>query len=123
MGGDRWDVVSVPPSSRELVDRTGALTLATTDPGTMTVYVSDALDGSLLERVMVHEMGHCALWSLGLADELHRMVYPSHWVEAEEWVCNLIADYGAEILEKARGVLGEMALYEVPREIERIIYA
>lgn len=123
MGGDWWDVVRVPPSSPALIDRSGAVTLATTDPGSMTVYVSDALSGRLLERVMVHEMGHCALWSLGLADSLHRMVYPFMWVEAEEWACNLLADYGEEVLDKSRAVLGDMALYEVPRRLEKIAYA
>ena len=35
--------------------------------------------------------------SFGLIEELHRLVKPEYWIEAEEWVCNLLADY-AEVV-------------------------
>ena len=67
----------------------------------MTVYFSSALHGEALKRVLTHEVCHCAMMSYNLIEDIHRMVLPTYWVEAEEWVCNLIADYGASILERA----------------------
>lgn len=107
--------------SELLYDRTGALTVATTDPKTMTVYLSEELEGSFLNRVLIHEIGHCVLFSFGLLDDIHRFVKKEYWIEAEEWVCNFIADYGREIYSIAFSVLGEDAIHIVPYELERAI--
>lgn len=104
-----------------LVDRTGMLTVATTDPSTLTIYISNAIHGSFLTRVVIHELGHCAIYSFNLLDDIHRMVYPDMWIEAEEWVCNFIADYGMSIYEAAYDILGPNAVSVVPLEIERLI--
>lgn len=122
MNGYEWRVCFVDPRDPMLVDRTGNLTVATTDPSTLTVYLSDDLEGGFLKRVLVHELGHCALFSFDLLGDIHRMVMPSMWVEAEEWVCNFIADYGLRIFETASAVLGDNNLLRVvPREIERLV--
>lgn len=34
------------------------------------------------------------MFSFDLLRDIHRMVHPEYWLEAEEWVCNFIADYG-----------------------------
>lgn len=94
MNGYFWTVKIVSPDSPMLVDRTGSLTLATTDPSTRTVYLSSSLQGDILRRVFTHELGHCAMFSFDLLRDIHRMVHPEYWLEAEEWVCNFIADYG-----------------------------
>ena len=121
MGDLLWRVCRCLPDDPILVDRTGRLTLATTDPETLTVYLSGELTGEELNRVLVHEMGHCALYSFDLLEAIHRMTHPAYWVEAEEWVCNFIADYGMQIFSAARHVLGEAALNIAPREVERLI--
>ena len=59
-----------------------------------------------LERVLLHELGHATMVSYGMLPELHRMVRPAYWTEAEEWICNLLADYGAMIFRKASDQLG-----------------
>lgn len=114
MGGDVWRVSFVDHESRLLIDRTGHLRVATTDPETNTVYLSKELSGDMLVRVLIHEMGHCAMVSYGLMNELHRLVKPWKRVEAEEWVCNFLADYGMRIFERARRVLGAEAINVVP---------
>jgi len=121
MGDDVWSFYYVHPSDPILIDRTGGYTVAVTDPETMAVYVADTVAPPFLYRVVLHEMGHCAMYSYGLVDELHSMCRPSRWVDAEEWVCNFIADYGARIFASAYSVLGDMALYAVPSEIERLV--
>ena len=104
-----------------LVDRIGTLTVATTDPSTLTIYISNAIHGSFLTRVVIHELGHCAIYSFNLLDDIHRMVYPDMWVEAEEWVCNFIADYGLAIFNSAYDILGNTSLNDLSYEIERLI--
>lgn len=114
LNGDIWHVMFVDRYSDYLIDRTGSRCLATTDTDSMTVYLSNDLSGNLLMRVLVHEIGHAALHSYGLDDELHRIVKPDMWIEAEEWVCNLIADYGARIMEAASGILANKKAIAIP---------
>lgn len=101
MGADRWRVRPVAPGDPMLVDGEGRATLAATDPETMTVYVSTALSGDMLHRVLAHELTHCAMVSYGLVLDVRRMVRPDHWREAEEWAANLVADYAPGILAEA----------------------
>ena len=121
MNGYSWRVCFVDSNDPMLVDRTGELTVATTDPRTLRVYISNDLDGSFLTRVLIHELGHCAMFSFGLLDDIHRMVHPRYWVEAEEWVCNFIADYGMKIFDTAYAILGDRAIAVVPYEVERLV--
>lgn len=44
-----------------------------------------------------------------------------YWVEAEEWVCNFIADYGMKIFSTAYRIMGDRALTVVPHELERLV--
>ena len=87
----------------------------------MAVWLDESLSGDMLDRVLVHEIGHCVIWSYDLIGELRRMVRPSHWVEAEEWVCNFVADYGLMIFESARSVLGRDAVIKMPAAISRLV--
>lgn len=114
MGGDVWRVLFVEPTSRRLVDRTDNIRLATTDPDAKTVYLSKALEGAMLTRVLIHEMGHCAMVSYGLLPELHRLAKPWKRREAEEWVCNFLADFGLRIFHRASRVMGSEAIGIVP---------
>lgn len=104
-----------------LMDRSGTQTVATTDPDSKQVYLSNLLYGDFLNRVLIHELGHCAMVSFGLIDDIHRMVYPEYWVEAEEWICNFIADYGLKIYTAAYEILGEAAWLYIPQEVERFV--
>lgn len=106
MGADRWRVRPVPPGDPSLVDGEGRLTLAVTDPETMTVYVSAALSGDVLSRVLAHELTHCAILSYGLAADIHRVVPPHMWRDAEEWAANLVADYAPGILAEVDEIAG-----------------
>lgn len=104
-----------------LVDRTGTRTVATTDPKTKCVYLSSTLQGDFLTQVLIHELGHCALVSFNLLDDIHKMVRPEYWIDAEEWVCNFIADYGLKIFSAAYSILGEDAWTYIPYELEKFI--
>lgn len=121
MNGYLWHIAFVNPGSAKLVDRTGASTLATTDPTVMRIYISDNLSGQELETVLIHELGHAALFSYGLLPDIHKAVKRQYWMEAEEWVCNFIADYGMRIFSIAYEVMGEDAWMFIPYELDRLI--
>lgn len=121
MNGDLWHVKKVDPYDPELMDRTGKMCLATTNPTHRCVYLSSKLLGTLFTRVLIHELGHCAIVSFDLLDEIHTMVKPEYWIDAEEFICNFIADYGMKIFDTAYQLFGEDALLYVPSMIEKAI--
>ena len=121
LNGYLWKVKYVEPLSQVLVDRTGHLTVATTDPLTYTIYLANHLEGDFLNRVLIHELGHAAIISFNLLDDIHRMTKPEYWIEAEEWVCNFIADYGVQIYAAAHDILGDAAWLYVPYGLEKLL--
>lgn len=121
MNGDFWQVRFVSPSDNVLIDRTGERTLAVSDYSTRVISIANNLYGELLSRVFIHELGHCVMFSYGLLSELHRMVKKQYWIEAEEWVCNFIADYGQFVIRTARDILGNRFAYVAPIGAERMI--
>lgn len=116
-----WQIIFVSPDSSKLMDRTGAHTLAVTDPMTGHVYLSSVLYGEMLVKVLLHELGHCAMVSFNLIDDIHRMVRQEYWIEAEEWICNFLADYGKKIFEIAYSTLGSDAWRVIPYEFDRFV--
>ena len=114
VNGDEWHVERVAWDDPVLVDRTGHLCIGVTDPKTMTVYLADWLEGSLLARVLIHEMAHATMWSNGLIADLGKMVKPEKRVQAEEWICNFMADYGMKIYNDAAKVLTGKAIDCIP---------
>ena len=121
MNGDLWRVRFVLPSDNVLIDRTGERTLAVSDYSTRIISIANNLYGELLNRVFIHELGHCVMFSYGLLPELHRMVKKQYWIEAEEWVCNFIADYSCFVIRTARDILGNQFTYVAPIGAERMI--
>jgi len=105
MNGVVWGIIFVEPDNPVLIDRTNTLTLACTDPVTKRVYISNRLRGKLYFKVLMHELGHCALVSYGLLDEIHEMVIPEYWIPAEEFICNFIAEYGLKIIKTAENIV------------------
>lgn len=105
-----------------LYDRTGKLTVATTDPSSKIVYLSENLSGDMLMKVLIHELGHCVMVSFHLLDDIHRLVRPECWIEAEEWVCNFIAEFGYEIFSIAYSMVGNYykAWEFIPRELDKV---
>lgn len=121
MNGYEWHILRVDPNDPRLVDRTRNVRLATTDPNDLCVYLSNELSGEMLTRVLIHELGHCAIFSYGLEREIHRFVKRRYWVEAEESICNFLADYGRIIFNRVAEVLGEDAWRVIPIEFDRLI--
>ena len=111
----------VSPHDSVLIDRTGNRTLGVSDYSTRIISIANNLHGELLNRVFIHELGHCVMFSYGLLPELHRMVKKQYWVDAEEWCCNILADYSCFVIGTARDILGNRFTYVAPVGAERMI--
>lgn len=98
VNGRAWNVIFVDANDSVLVDRTGEIRVATTDPVTSCVYLSNRLSGEFLRHVLMHELGHVFMISYGMLNQLHSMTIPRYWIDVEEWICNLIADNATDIL-------------------------
>ena len=121
MNGLFWRIYFVDLNDPMLTDRSGHHTVATTDPNARVIFLSNRLTDNYLAQVLIHELGHAAMISFGLIYDIHRMVYPKFWIEAEEWICNFIADYGMRIFKVAYQVLGDDAWRVLPYEIGRFV--
>ena len=121
MNGHSWRIVNVPPNSPYLISRENVLTVATTDPDTLCIYLSTALRGDFKKRVTAHEMGHACCFSFGLLDEIRECCYPSKVIQMEEFVCNFVADYGERIFALTYQVMGDEALNALPMYLERLV--
>lgn len=114
MGDDWWTVHPVPPSSPSLVDRTGRLTVATTDPASLSINVSTALYGARLRHVLIHEAAHAAMASYGITERLAAYVPAKNRIAVEEMICNILADHGLAVLSAAASM--QVALRSVKNE-------
>lgn len=121
MNGLRWRVRFTYPTDPVLVDRTGSLTVAVTDPDTMTIYLSNELRGSFLTTVVLHELSHAMMISYGYLEQIHRYCKKRHWVDMEELIANLIAQQAKEIFHRAYDIVGDEAIRFVPYELERLV--
>ena len=121
MNGLLWSIRFVNPNSDILIDRTLSKTVAVTDPDTMTIYLSNKLRGEFLNRVLIHELSHCVMYSYRLIDSIHRMCKRKYWIDMEEFCANLLANYGNQVFGLTYSILGDEAIHIVPYELERLV--
>lgn len=88
INGVKWKVMYVRGADKRLARSDGSIALGVTDWNDKTVYISASLSGSLLEKVLCHELTHCVCFSYGI-------YIP---IETEEWLCNYMAEHGKEII-------------------------
>ena len=120
MNGKKWKVRFTHPENPVLIDRTGTMTCAVTDGNTRIIWISDAISGEFLTRVVLHELSHAMMFSSGFLKELHRLVPRENWVEVEELIANLIADKARQIFEIAYEIVGDEAIHFVPYLLEQV---
>ena len=121
MNGLRWNVRWTNSADPILVDRTGNLSVAVTDPDTMTIYLSNQLRGGLLTTVVLHELSHAMMISYGYLEQIHRYCKKRYWVDMEELIANLIANQAKEIFQRAYDIVGDEAIRFVPYMLEQFV--
>lgn len=88
INGVEWDIIYVKPNSRNLFRSDGTVTVAVTDWNDKCIYLSDALYGAFLRRVVAHELCHCFCFSYNISMPL----------EEEERLADWISLYGTELV-------------------------
>lgn len=83
-----WQIVYVPPLSNSLLRSDLTRTVGVTDLSQRKIFISDALQGAFLRKVLIHEICHAAMFSWGVSVSL----------EVEELICDFIATHGDEII-------------------------
>lgn len=75
-----WHIVFVAPSSPKLRRSDNSLTVGVTDGNDGCVYLSDALRGSFLRKVLCHELCHCFCFSFDIHMPLEQEEYLADWI-------------------------------------------
>ena len=88
INGITWYMIRVRSDSPMLMRSDGSITVGMCDRETQTIYISDALNGRFLRKVLLHEICHSAMFSYGIDMS----------VDQEELFCDLLATYGDEII-------------------------
>ena len=101
INGITWYMIRVRSDSPMLMRSDGSITVGMCDRETQTIYISDALHGRFLRKVLLHEICHSAMFSYGIDMS----------VDQEELFCDLLSTYGDEIIAITDGVF--KALSEV----------
>ena len=88
INGITWYIIRVRSDSPMLMRSDGGITVGMCDRETQTIYISDALHGRFLRKVLLHEICHSAMFSYGIDMS----------VDQEELFCDLLSTYGDEII-------------------------
>lgn len=88
INGETWRVSLVSPNHPKLQRLNGSYTIGACDDATKTIYINYNLDDAYMRKVLCHEITHAAMFSYNIDLTL----------EQEELLADLIATYGAEIV-------------------------
>ena len=88
INGIIWYMIRVRSDNPMLMRSDGSITVGMCDRETQTIYISDALHGRFLRKVLLHEICHSAMFSYGIDMS----------VDQEELFCDLLSTYGDEII-------------------------
>lgn len=88
INGIEWEIVFTSAYSTDLMRSDGSITVGMTDFNTKCVYLSNALKGVFLRKVLAHELCHCFCFSYDI----------SMPIEQEEFMADWISTYGTELV-------------------------
>lgn len=84
----QWKLAFVPSHFPLLQRMNGDYTIGACDNLTRTIYISEALQGNLLKKVLCHQITHAAMFSYNV--DLS--------IEQEELIADLLSTYGEEVI-------------------------
>lgn len=83
-----WHIVFTAPNSPKLRRSDNSLTVGVTDGNDGCIYLSDALRGAFLRKVLCHELVHCFMFSYSIHIS----------IQEEEYIADWVATYGTELI-------------------------
>ena len=98
INGEYWKIHLVSPNHPALYRPDGSLTIGACDDDTKTIYVNDMLNDALMRKVICHEITHAAMFSYNVAMS----------AELEEFIADLIATYGFEIIAQTNKIFSRI---------------
>lgn len=98
INGEEWRIRFVSPHSNALLRSDGSSSVAVTDDTLHTIFVSDAISGQFLRKVMTHEVCHAFSFSYGLDIP----------IEIEEQIADFLASYGRDIIRTADEIFSRL---------------
>lgn len=106
IGGQLWRVVRVSPGDPFLIDRTGTPTIATADPVSKTIRISESVQLPLFDQVLVHEAAHAAMEEAGINALLSQLAEGRQQVLAEELLAWFLETHAVEVISAVNESLG-----------------
>ena len=94
-----WEIKLVSPNHPKIQRENGSFALGSCDNNTHTIYISEATPKYKIKKVLCHEITHAAMFS-------YRVNIST---EQEELVTDLIATYGAEIIDITNKIFSRIA--------------
>ena len=67
INGIEWEIVFTSSYSTDLMRSDGSITVGMSDYNTKCVYLSNALKGAFLRKVLAHELVHCFCFSYDIS--------------------------------------------------------
>ena len=98
INGIQWKIKFTHPLDPVLMYENGDYSLGMCDRTDKTIYLAENLEGSMLKKVLCHEIVHAAMFSYN--------VYLS--LEQEEVIADIIATYGEEIISVTNKVFKKL---------------
>lgn len=94
----QWKIVFVPPHHSMLMRSDGIFTIGVCDNLKRTIFINENLRGNFLKKVLCHEIAHAAMFSYNIILD----------IKEEEQFCDLIANYGNEIISTTNRVFKKL---------------
>ena len=107
--GHVWRVVRVAPDNPFLIDRTGVRRIATTDPTTKTIRISQIIPIPMFDQVYLHEAAHAIMEESGLSELLEQLPDDRQQILAEELLAWFLEHNGIEVIDAVSSSLGRRA--------------
>lgn len=101
-----WRVVRVMPGDPLLIDRTGVMRIATTDPSSKVIRISNAVMPPLFDKVYLHEAAHAMMEEAGVTELLSQLPDYRQQIMTEELLAWFLETHAIEVIDAVSTSLG-----------------
>lgn len=99
INGVNWDIKLVSPNHPKVLRNDGTMALGSCDNTTHVIYINELVPDYKIKKVLCHEITHAAMFSYNI----------NMSIEEEEFIADLIASYGEEIIDVTNRIFSHIA--------------